>query len=106
MSGKNINDRTAFKQLLEVVQPDDTVVSYKLDRIGRSISDVLKTYESFTDSSGMFGGWNRHAPKQQYHDQSNGYAFGIVCRNGTEFHSGTNNGRENQSKGKWSEVWA
>jgi DNA invertase Pin-like site-specific DNA recombinase len=48
MSGKNINDRTEFKQLLEVVKPGDTVVGYKLDRMGRSISDVLKTYESFT----------------------------------------------------------
>jgi DNA invertase Pin-like site-specific DNA recombinase len=49
MSGKNINDRTEFKQLLKVVQPGDTVVGYKLDRMGRSISDVLKTYESFTE---------------------------------------------------------
>ncbi|PER50742.1 hypothetical protein COL26_33155 [Bacillus thuringiensis] len=49
ISGKNVNDRTEFKQLLEVVQPGDTVVGYKLDRMGRSISDVLKTYESFTE---------------------------------------------------------
>lgn len=32
-----------------MVQPGDTVVGYKLDRMGRSISDVLKTYESFTE---------------------------------------------------------
>lgn len=49
ISGKNVNDRTEFKQLLEVVQSGDTVVGYKLDRMGRSISDVLKTYESFTE---------------------------------------------------------
>ncbi|MEW4320524.1 recombinase family protein, partial [Bacillus thuringiensis] len=49
ISGKNVNDRTEFKQLLEVVQPGDTVVGYKLDRMGQSISDVLKTYESFTE---------------------------------------------------------
>lgn len=49
MSGKNLSDRTEFKRLLEVVQPDDTVISYKLDRMGRSISNVLKTYESFTE---------------------------------------------------------
>lgn len=49
MSGKNINERKEFKRLLEVVQPGDTVVGYKLDRMGRSISDVLKTYESFTE---------------------------------------------------------
>ncbi|PEF67183.1 recombinase family protein [Bacillus cereus] len=49
ISGKNVNDRTEFKQLLKVVQPGDTVVGYKLDRMGRSISDVLKTYESFTE---------------------------------------------------------
>ncbi|WP_134704916.1 recombinase family protein [Ammoniphilus sp. YIM 78166] len=49
MSGKNMNDRTEFKRILEVVQPGDTVVGYKLDRMGRSISDVLKTYESFTE---------------------------------------------------------
>jgi DNA invertase Pin-like site-specific DNA recombinase len=49
MSGKNIHDRVEFKRLLEKVQPGDTVVGYKLDRMGRSISDVLKTYESFTE---------------------------------------------------------
>lgn len=51
MSGRNMSDRTEFNRLLDVVQPGDTVVGYKLDRMGRSISDVLKTYESFTERS-------------------------------------------------------
>ena len=51
MSEKNVSDRTEFKRLLDVVQPGDTVVGYKLDRMGRSISDVLKTYKSFTERS-------------------------------------------------------
>lgn len=43
ISGKNVNDRTEFKQLLEVGQPGDTVVGYKLDRMGRFISFTYLT---------------------------------------------------------------
>jgi len=40
-------DRPAFKELLETVVEGDTVVCTKIDRLGRTASDVLQTVEYF-----------------------------------------------------------
>lgn len=49
MSGKNMIDRKEFNRMIEQLETGDTVVVYKLDRLGRSISDVVRTYESFQE---------------------------------------------------------
>lgn len=48
-SGKDILNRPEFCRMLKILESGDTVVVYKLDRLGRSISDVVKTYESFKE---------------------------------------------------------
>ena len=40
-SGKSTNGRTEFKRLMKALEPGDTVVVTKLDRLARSIRDLL-----------------------------------------------------------------
>lgn len=46
---KNMRDRKEFNRMIEQLEKGDTVVVYKLDRLGRSITDVVRTYESFQE---------------------------------------------------------
>lgn len=48
-SGKSLNNRKMITTLLENVKAGDTIVVYKLDRLGRSIMDVVKTYEDLQE---------------------------------------------------------
>jgi len=41
VSGKSTNGRTEFKRLMKALEPGDTVVVTKLDRLARSIRDLL-----------------------------------------------------------------
>lgn len=47
ISGKSMANKIQLKELLDKLECGDGVAVYKLDRLGRSISDVWKTYESF-----------------------------------------------------------
>jgi DNA invertase Pin-like site-specific DNA recombinase len=47
-SGKADSNKQALKELLSYAREGDTVVVTKLDRLGRSLSQVLNTLEAFT----------------------------------------------------------
>ncbi|MGG3523128.1 recombinase family protein [Bacillus pseudomycoides] len=43
-SGKNM-EREQFQILMEQLHPGDTLIVYKLDRLGRNLSDMIRTHE-------------------------------------------------------------
>lgn len=47
LSGKNM-DRPQFQEMLDVLEPGDTVVVHKLDRLGRSVSQVTSLVDRFS----------------------------------------------------------
>ena len=50
-SGRSIENRTQFQNLLESVQEGDTIVVTKLDRFARSTRDALATIELLNDKN-------------------------------------------------------
>lgn len=46
ISGCNTDDRHSFNQMLSLVKPGDTIVSYSLSRLGRSTLDILNFVKS------------------------------------------------------------
>lgn len=42
MSGKNIDDRAVLKDLLAMLETGDAIMVHKLDRLGRSVSEVTR----------------------------------------------------------------
>lgn len=53
LSGKNV-ERPALQNLLRTLQPGDTVVVWKLDRLGRSLTDILAITEGFNKQGVTF----------------------------------------------------
>lgn len=51
-------DRPELKKLLEYVRPGDTVVVWRLDRLGRSLSHVVRTAEELHRKDVMIRGLN------------------------------------------------
>jgi DNA invertase Pin-like site-specific DNA recombinase len=47
-SGKN-TDRPGLKKILEMAQPGDTIIVWKLDRLARSLSDLINLLDGFRD---------------------------------------------------------
>ncbi|MEH7462225.1 recombinase family protein, partial [Bacillus thuringiensis] len=43
-SGKNM-EREQFQILMQQLHPEDTLIVYKLDRLGRNLSDMIRTHE-------------------------------------------------------------
>ncbi|WJE84476.1 recombinase family protein [Bacillus sp. DX3.1] len=43
-SGKNM-EREQFQILMQQLHPGDTLIVYKLDRLGRNLSDMIRTHE-------------------------------------------------------------
>ena len=41
VSGKNIDQRTQLKELLEFVRTGDSVIVHSMDRLGRNLQDLL-----------------------------------------------------------------
>lgn len=41
VSGRNI-ERTALKSMLEYIRPEDTIIVWKLDRLGRSLKNLIE----------------------------------------------------------------
>ncbi len=48
-SGKNIDDRPVFKELLKFLRKDDVLVVWKTDRIGRSLKDLVNLVEELKE---------------------------------------------------------
>lgn len=48
-SGKSANDRPQLQALLDAVRAGDTVVVYKLDRLGRSTKDLIELVNTLQD---------------------------------------------------------
>lgn len=42
MSGKNMDDRAVLKAIIASLEPGDTIMVHKLDRLGRSVSEVTR----------------------------------------------------------------
>lgn len=49
MSGKNIEDRAVFQQVLNFVREGDTLVVEALDRLGRNYNEIKATIQYFQD---------------------------------------------------------
>lgn len=48
-SGKSANDRSQLQAMLDAVRQGDTVVVYKLDRLGRSTKDLIEIVNTLQD---------------------------------------------------------
>ncbi|MCP3927365.1 MAG: recombinase family protein [Desulfobacterales bacterium] len=48
-SGKNIDDRPIFKELLKFLRKDDVLIVWKTDRIGRSLKDLVNLVEELKE---------------------------------------------------------
>lgn len=54
VSGKNINDRTELKRLLEFIRKNDEVVVISLDRLGRNMDDLDKILQTIKEKEATF----------------------------------------------------
>jgi DNA invertase Pin-like site-specific DNA recombinase len=53
-SGKSAVDRPELQKMLASLQPGDVVTVWKLDRLGRSLSDLLKIIERIYEAGAFF----------------------------------------------------
>ena len=49
VSGKNIDQRTQLKELLEFVRTGDSVIVHSMDRLGRNLQDLLAIVNTLTN---------------------------------------------------------
>ncbi|WP_255294806.1 recombinase family protein [Bacillus sp. AFS041924] len=54
LSGKSAKTRPQLTELLATVKEGDVIIVYKLDRLGRSISDVVRIYEELLSNGVHF----------------------------------------------------
>lgn len=54
VSGKNINDRTELKRLLEFIRKNDEVVVISLDRLGRNMDDLDQILQIIKEKEATF----------------------------------------------------
>ena len=58
-SGANTN-RPQFKKCLKALRPGDVLMVWKLDRLGRSLSDLIKTLDSLKEQRVKFRSLTEH----------------------------------------------